>query len=218
MKPEPDDICPRPDYLPPQPTQPAVPPLYAASVYRCETPEQASRLLGGDLPGYVYSRELHGAERAAICGSGMSALAAVLLSQASQGDHLVVSHQLYGRSIQLLTSEAARFGVSSTLVDTCDLGAVSAAMRKNTKLVVVETITNPLLRVSDLAGLAALAHTGGARLLVDNTFASPAVCRPLEFGADLVLESLTKIMNGHSDVLLGLLCGREACWQRVPLA
>src|SRR6185312_9651746 len=201
MKPEPDDICPRPDYLPPQPTQPAVPPLYAASVYRCETPEQASRLLGGDLPGYVYSRdghpnadllaekcrELHGAERAAICGSGMSALAAVLLSQASQGDHLVVSHQLYGRSIQLLTSEAARFGVSSTLVDTCDLGAVSAAMRKNTKLVVVETITNPLLRVSDLAGLAALAHTGGARLLVDNTFASPAVCRPLEFGADLVL-------------------------------
>jgi cystathionine beta-lyase/cystathionine gamma-synthase len=147
----------------------------------------------------------------------MSALAAAVLSQASQGDHLVVSHQLYGRSIQLLTSEAARFGVSSTLVDTCDLGAVSAALRNNTKLIVVETITNPLLRVSDLAGLAAVAQTGGARLLVDNTFASPAICRPLEFGADLVLESLTKIMNGHSDVLLGLLCGREACWQRVPL-
>lgn len=231
MNQKPDDICPRPDYLPLQATQPAVPPLYTASVYRCETPEQASRLLAGELPGYIYSRdghpngdllaekcrELHGAERAAICGSGMSALAVAVLSQAGQGDHLVVSHQLYGRSIQLLTSEAARLGISSALVDTCDLDAVAAAFTDDTKLIVVETITNPLLRVSDLTGLAALAHARGARLLVDNTFASPAICRPLEFGADLVLESLTKIMNGHSDVLLGLLGGREACWQRVPL-
>ena len=232
MTQKPDDICPRPDYLPPQPTEPAVPPLYAASVYRCTTPEQASQLLSGALHGYVYSRdghpnadllaekcrELHGAECAAICGSGMSALAVTLLSQAAQGDHVVVSSQLYGRSIQLLTSEAARLGIASTLVDTCDLGATAAAIQSNTKLIVVETITNPLLRVSDLAALAALAKQHDVRLLVDNTFASPVICRPLDYGADMALESLTKIMSGHSDVLLGLLCGREACWQRVPLA
>ena len=228
---KPDDICPRPDVLSPQLTEPAVPPLYTASVYRCTTPEQASQLLSGELHGYVYSRdghpnadllaekcrELHGAERAAICGSGMSALAVALLSQAAQGDHVIVGSQLYGRSIQLLTSEALRLGISSTLVDTCDLDATAAAIQNNTKLIVVETITNPLLRVPDLAALAALAKRRGVRLLVDNTFASPAICRPLDYGADLVLESLTKIMGGHSDVLLGLLCGREACWQRVPL-
>ena len=231
MKPKPDDICPRPDVLPPLPTQPAATPLYTASVYRCETPDQAARLLAGELPGYIYSRdghpnadllaekcrELHGAEKAAICGSGMGALAAALLSQAAQGDHVVVSNQLYGRSTQLLVAEVARVGITSTLVDSCDLPAVQAALRGETKSIVVETISNPLLRVADLAQLAELASSHGARLLVDNTFASPAICRPLEFGADLVLESLTKIMSGHSDVLLGLLCGREACWQRVPL-
>jgi cystathionine beta-lyase/cystathionine gamma-synthase len=231
MKPKPDDICPRPDVLPPLPTQPAATPLYTASVYRCETPDQAARLLAGELPGYIYSRdghpnadllaekcrELHGAEKAAICGSGMGALAAALLSQAAQGDHVVVSNQLYGRSTQLLVAEAARVGITSTVVDSCDVSAVRAALRGETKLIVVETISNPLLRVADLAKLAELASSCGARLLVDNTFASPAICRPLEFGADLVLESLTKIMSGHSDVLLGLLCGREACWQRVPL-
>ena len=83
-------------------------------------------------------------------------------------------------------------------------------------LLVVETITNPLLRVADLTRLAEIAHAAGARLVVDNTFASPALCQPLALGADLVVESLTKIMNGHSDVLLGLLCGREAAWARVP--
>ena len=231
MKPKPDDVCPRPEYLPSQPTQPAAAPLYTASVYRCDSPDQASKLLAGELPGYVYSRdghpnadllaekcrELHGADQAAICGSGMAALAAAVLSQAAQGDHLLVSNQLYGRSTQLLSAEAARLGIDSTLVDACDLEAVAAALRPNTRLLVVETIANPLLRVADLAALAALTAKRGALLLVDNTFASPAVCRPLEFGADLVLESLTKIMSGHSDVLLGLLCGRQRCWQRVPL-
>ena len=88
-------------------------------------------------------------------------------------------------------------------------------MQKNTKLVVVETISNPTLRVADIKGLAEIAHRAGAKLLVDNTFASPVICRPLELGADLVLESLTKIMNGHSDALLGLLCGGKAVWGRV---
>ena len=228
---KPDDICPRLDFLPAQPTRPASPPIFAASVYRCDSPEHAEKLLAGEMPGYVYSRdghpnaellaekcrELHGAARAAVCGSGMSALAVAALAQLATGDHLLVSDQLYGRSSQLLTSELGRLGITGTLVDTCDLTATKAAFTPSTRLVVVETITNPLLRVSHLAALAELSHTKGARLLVDNTFASPVLCRPMELGADLVVESLTKIMSGHSDVLLGLLCGRDDCWSRVPL-
>ncbi len=226
----PDDLCPRPVRLPPQPTQPHVPPIYLSSVYECHDPEQADALLAGTLPGYVYGRnghpnadlladkcqQLHGAERAAIASSGMAALALAVITQLEQGDHVVVSNQLYGRSLSLLTSEIARFGVASTLVDTCDLAATAAAFTSKTRLLVVETITNPLLRVSDIEVLAQVAHRKGAQLLVDNTFAGPAIFRPIELGADLVLESLTKSMNGHSDVVLGLLCGSAAAWDRVP--
>lgn len=227
----PEDVCPRHDVLPPQPAPPASPPIYTASVYRCESPQQAASLLAGAEQGYVYSRDghpnadllaekcrvLHGAERAAVCASGMSALAVAALANLAQGDHLVVGNQLYGRSLQLLTAELGRLGISSTVVDSCDLHAACAAMKPATRLIVVETITNPLLRVPDLSGLADLAHSRGARLLVDNTFASPAICRPIDYGADLVVESLTKIMSGHSDVLLGLICGSNDGWDRVPL-
>src|SRR5262249_7734714 len=144
------------------------------------------------------------------------AMALALVSQCQTGEHLVLSNRLYGKSAVLLASEAARLGIRSTVVDTCDLSATTAAISPATKLIVVETISNPTLRVADIAKLANLAHRGGARLLVDNTFASPAICRPLELGADLVMESLTKIMNGHSDALLGMLCGRKEAWERVP--
>jgi cystathionine beta-lyase/cystathionine gamma-synthase len=147
----------------------------------------------------------------------MAALAAATLALLQQGDDVVVSDKLYGRTAQLLTGETARLGVTSSVVDTCDLAATGRAIGASTRLVVVETITNPLVRVSDLEKLSALCRERGARLLVDNTFASPALCRPLDWGADLVVESLTKIMSGHSDVLLGVLCGRDADWSRVPL-
>jgi cystathionine beta-lyase/cystathionine gamma-synthase len=227
----PEDICPRPAWLPPMPTQPLAPPLYTSAVYRCQDPGQASRLLSGEEPGYVYSRdghpnadlladkcrELHGASQAVICASGMAALSTAVLAVLHSGDHVVVSSHLYGRSRQLLSSEISRLGMKSTIVDTCDLAATRAAITPDTKLVVVETITNPLVRVSDLAALAALCHANGAELLVDNTFAGPTICRPLEFGADFVVESLTKIMNGHSDVLLGMLCGGPERWDRIAL-
>jgi cystathionine beta-lyase/cystathionine gamma-synthase len=226
----PDDICPQPGRLPPPPTEPLAAPIWLSSVYRCHDPQQAEALLAGTLPGHVYSREghpnaqllaekccaLHGAPRGAVVASGMAALATVLLAQGQQGDHLVVSEQLYGRSHALWVDEAARLGIASTVVDTTNLKATAAAFTDRTKLLLVETITNPLLRVSDLSGLAEIAHARGAKLVVDNTFASPALCRPLELGADLVVESLTKILNGHSDVLLGFLCGGEEAWQRVP--
>ncbi|HEY2147896.1 MAG TPA: aminotransferase class I/II-fold pyridoxal phosphate-dependent enzyme [Pirellulales bacterium] len=230
MASRPDDICPAPAAVSKQPTEPLVAPIFASSVYICGDPLQAEAMLAGKIPGHVYRRDghpnaeilaekcrqLHGAPRAAITASGMAATALALVSQCRQGDHVVLSNQMYGRSLLLLSDEAERLGIAATVVDTCDLGGTTAAFRPNTKLLVVETITNPLLRVSDIRSLAEIAHRRGALLLVDNTFASPVLCRPLEFGADLVLESLTKIMNGHSDVMLGALCGREENWQRVP--
>jgi cystathionine beta-lyase/cystathionine gamma-synthase len=227
---KPDDLCPRPEVPPPSSTRPLVPPLHLTAVYQCDDPEQAAAILSGDAAGFVYRRDghpnadllaekcrlLHGAERAIVCGSGMSALSAAVLALLEKGDQVVASNRLYGQSLNLLTNELPRLGMECTTVDTCDLRATAAAVTPRTKLIVVETITNPLLRVSDIAALADIAKGRHARLLVDNTLAGPTVCRPLEHGADLVLESLTKIMNGHSDVILGVLCGPEQAWQRVP--
>lgn len=225
-----DDICPRHTPAPQQSTAPLATPITLASVWQCSDPDQAGRLMAGELPGYVYNRdghpnadavaekcrELHQADHAAVVASGMGAMALALVSQCRHGDHLVLSNRLYGKSFALLRDEAQRLGIDSSIVDTCDIKATESAITSSTKLLVVETITNPTLRVSDLAALAEVAHRHGAKLLVDNTFASPALCRPLALGADLVLESLTKIMNGHSDALLGLLCGNAAAWERVP--
>lgn len=226
----PDDICPRPDEVPPQRTRPFAAPIFPASVYRCESPDQAQQLLEGALPGHVYQRDghpnaemlaekcrqLHRAQRAAITSSGMAAMALAVLSQLECGDHLVVSRRLYGRSLALLAQETARLGVGCTAVDTCDLQATASQITAKTKMLVVETIANPTLRVADIAALADVAERRRVALLVDNTFATPVLCRPLECGAGLVLESISKMMNGHSDVMLGLLCGHEPLWDRVP--
>ncbi|MDP6466774.1 MAG: aminotransferase class I/II-fold pyridoxal phosphate-dependent enzyme [Pirellulaceae bacterium] len=230
QRPKPDDVCPRTEQPVVQTTQPMAPAMYPTSVWQCNDTNQAEQILAGQIEGYVYQRVrhpnadalaekvalLHRAEEVTITSSGMAAMSLALLSQLQAGDHVIASSQIYGPSLQLLTQEAARLGVSSTTVDTCDHSKVAAAMRPATKLVVVETIANPRLQVADLAGLADLAHGGGAKLLVDNTFATPILCQPLEYGADFVLESASKMMNGHSDVMLGLLCGRTADWQRVP--
>ena len=226
----PDDLCPRPQSVPPFSTQPHSPPIYLTSVWACDSPQQADDILGGRAAGHVYQRdthpnadllaakcgELHGAERAVITSSGMSALSAALLTQLQPGEHLVIGSRSYGKSLALFVGEGGRLGIQSTVVDAGDLQMVAAAITPRTRLLVVETIANPLLEVADIAALAKIAHQAGARLLVDNTFASPLVCRPLDLGADLVMESLTKSLNGHSDVVLGLLCGRAEDWKDVP--
>jgi cystathionine beta-lyase/cystathionine gamma-synthase len=227
---DPDDVCPQPRRLTPQSTEPHTPPIYLSSVYECRDPDQADALLSGRDSGYVYRRDgqpnadllaeacsqLHATERAAITSSGMAALALAVLARLQPGDHTIVSNQLYGRTQSLLVDEAGRWGIASTLVDACDLHAVDRAITSRTRLLVVETISNPLLRVADLAALASLAHSHQAELLVDNTLAGPVVCRPASLGADWVMESITKTMNGHSDVILGVLCGSAERWQRVP--
>ncbi len=188
--------------------------------------------LSGHLEGYVYQRDghpnadslsakcrqLHEADHAVVTSSGMSAIALAIVSQLAGGDHVLLSHRLYGRTSTLLQTELVRFGVTSSIVDMGEFASVQQQAPANTKMLIVETISNPDLRVVDLGELSHVARRIGALLLVDNTFASPIVCRPLALGADLVVESLTKMMNGHGDVTMGLLCARGDVWDRVPAA
>jgi cystathionine beta-lyase/cystathionine gamma-synthase len=229
MLPTPDDQCPRPLRLPVMPTRPHALPIFPSSVWECESPQQAEALLSGNQAGYVYQRDghpnaallaeklqlLHRAERGIVTGSGMAALAAVLLAVLRTGDHVLLGEGLYGKTRSLFEQEAARLGITCTTVDATDPQRVAAAIQPQTRLIVVETISNPLLAVADVAALAALAQQRRVLLLVDNTFASPLLCRPLELGADLVMESLTKVLNGHSDVVLGFVGGRAAAFERL---
>jgi cystathionine beta-lyase/cystathionine gamma-synthase len=198
-----------------------VPGIFPASVYRCGDPEQAEMVLSGQQHGFAYQRDghpnaemlaekcrlLHEAEWAVMCSTGMAAISVATLSLLQAGQHVVLSDQLYGRTTQLLGTQWTRLGVHMTQVNALDPDAVRAALRPNTQLMIVETLTNPLLRVAPLDRLAEIVQAAGVLLLVDNTFATPVVCQPLRHGADLVVESLSKMMNGHSDVMLGLLCG-----------
>ncbi len=204
-------------------------PIWSSVTWPCASPAQADAILGGLESGYAYQRDghpnadilaekcrlLHGADHAVVTSSGMSAMALAMLTLLRPGDHVLLSSRLYGKTVSLFTGQGAAWGIVAETVDMSDLEQVAGRIRNNTRMLVCETISNPTLRVIDLAALASVTHSGGARLLVDNTFASPIVCRPLEWGADLVVESMTKIMNGHCDVVMGLLCGRGVAWQAV---
>ena len=138
------------------------------------------------------------------------AIATALLATLKSGDHVLLSNRLYGKTTYLVSTELARLGVEHTAVDMRDGSVVKAALRPNTKLLLAETIANPRLELVDVAQLAEIAHAANAVLLADNTFATPYLCKPASLGADYVMESLTKMMNGQSDVLLGWLgCGEQ---------
>jgi cystathionine beta-lyase/cystathionine gamma-synthase len=210
-------------------SSPLVPPLYQSSVYTLPDLDVLDRIMTGEAPGFIYQRDGHpnarllasqlaaveGATWAVVCGSGMGAITAALLATARQGDHLVASNRLYGKTTVLLDQELASYGVQTTFVDVSDLDQVRAALEKPSKLLLVETISNPLVRVCDLEALAELAHDHDCLLALDNTFATPVICRPIDFGADIVVESLTKMIGGHSDVTLGLICGTGELFPQV---
>ena len=205
-------------------SEPLVPPLYQSSVYTLPDLDALDRIYNAEETGYIYARDAHpnarhlaaklaaieGAAWGVVCGSGMAAISALVLALVQGGDRIVASHRLYGRTTQLFMEELTRFGVRTELVDCHDLAAVQRALQTPARLLFVETMSNPLLRVPDLERLAKLAHERGCRFVVDNTFATPALVRPLDLGADLVMESLTKMIGGHSDVTLGVACGKEA--------
>jgi cystathionine beta-lyase/cystathionine gamma-synthase len=147
---------------------------------------------------------LEGGRHGVAFASGLAAIEAVLKCL-SAGDHVVSEENTYGGTTRMFTRVLARLGIDFTFVDSRDADRVAAAMRSQTKLVHVETPTNPMMRLCDLAAVAEIAHAGGARLMVDNTFSSPFNQRPLEFGADIVVHSTTKYINGHSDIIGGAL-------------
>jgi cystathionine beta-lyase/cystathionine gamma-synthase len=204
------------------PSTPLVAPLYQSSVYTLPDLDALDRIMNAEEPGFIYARDAHpnarrlaealaaleGAEWSAICGSGMAAISAVILATHQKGDRIVASNRLYGRTTQLLGQELPRFGVTNEFVDCGDLGRVEAALKTGARMLFAETMSNPLLRLIDIAELAKLAKRHGAMLLVDNTFATPVLTRPLDLGADVVMESLTKMIGGHSDVTLGMIGGK----------
>ena len=153
---------------------------------------------------------LEGAEAAVSFGSGMAAATGLMLHKLSAGDHLLIADTCYVGVAEFVRKKLPALGIDVTLVDTSDLNAVVAGMTPRTKLVWIETPTNPTLRLSDIAAIAEIAHAGGAMLAVDSTFATPVGTRPLRFGADFVMHSLTKYLCGHGDAMGGIIAGRQA--------
>jgi cystathionine beta-lyase/cystathionine gamma-synthase len=205
-------------------TAPLVTPIYQSSVYTIPDLDALDAIMNDGEAGFIYARDAHpnaqrlgqllaDAEHCAwgvVTGSGMAAISAIVLSTVQQGQRILASNRLYGRTVQLFTEEMSRFGATTDYVDCNDLSAVEAALAKKPRLLFVETMSNPLVRVVDIAALAKLAHAQGALLVVDNTFATPVLTKPMELGADFVMESLTKMIAGHSDVTLGFVGGNDA--------
>jgi cystathionine beta-lyase/cystathionine gamma-synthase len=202
---------------------PLVPPLYQSSVYTLPDLDALDRIMNAEEPGFIYARDAHpnarhlgellaqleGAAWGVVCGSGMAAISAILLATIEQNQRIVASKWLYGRTLHLLQRELERFGVATHFVDACNLDEVRDALAEETQVLFVETMSNPLLRLVDVAGLAKLARERDCLLIVDNTFATPVLTKPLDLGADVVMESLTKMIAGHSDVTLGVVCGQD---------
>lgn len=177
----------------------------------------------GTAEGYIYAREGHpnadllarridaleGGEGGLITGSGMAAVGAALMGLLSAGDHVIGGDQLYGRSLRLMQQDLPRFGVETSLVDAGTAATVEAAIQPNTRMILIEVVSNPTLRIADLEGIAALAKAHGIILAVDNTFATPRAIRPFDWGADLVIHSVTKLLAGHADVTLGYVSTRN---------
>ena len=198
-------------------------PIYQTSTFLFDSAEQADAVFSGKEPGYRYVRSppntpthavfiekmksLEGGEAGLSFSSGMAAETAVVLSQLKSGDHLISSSVLYGGTYGLFSSLLPKFGIDVSFVDTTNLEEVKAALRPNTKMLFLESPANPTMSVCDIRELSRIARDAGAISVMDNTFASPYFQRPLELGADLVVESCTKYIGGHSDLLGGVAVG-----------
>jgi len=197
--------------------------LFLTQGYLYDTMEQAEARFKGDEPGFIYSRFanptvtmferrmalLEGAEAARATASGMAAVTASLMGQLKAGDHVVAARALFGSCLYVVEELLPRFGVASTLVEGTDLDAWRAAMRPNTKTAFLESPTNPTLEVIDIAGVAEITHAHGATLVVDNVFATPLLQHPLKLGADCVVYSATKHIDGQGRVLGGVILASE---------
>jgi methionine-gamma-lyase len=204
--------------------QPVAPPIYQTATYAFDDPEVlAETIRRGKDAGFVYTRwhnptralleeivaDLEGAERAVSFASGMAAISTVLATLAGSGDHVVTSPSLYGGTHSVMTDILPRWGIEVTMAPSARAEDLVAALRPGTAACYVETIGNPTLAVPDLEAVAGACRRNGTPLVVDNTFASPYLCTPLRFGADVVVHSTTKYIGGHADVTGGVAAGRE---------
>ena len=203
--------------------------LYLTSSFVFANAAQAAARFSGNEPGNVYSRftnptvatmqdrlaALEGAEGCIATATGMAAILATVMALLKAGDHIVASRSIFGATQQMFGNILPRFGVDTSFVDDGAVGAFRAALRPNTRLIFIETPSNPLTEVFDVAALAQLAHGAGALLAVDNCFCTPALQRPLLLGADLVIHSATKYLDGQGRVLGGAVCGAQPLMEEV---
>jgi len=207
----------------PDPTGAVNVPIYQSSTFAFRNAEHGAALFAGAEDGFIYSRignptiraleenvaELEHGCAGIATSSGMAAVNTLYMALLASGDHVVSTASVYGASRVLLEMYYGRFGISSAYVDTTDLTEVRRALRAGTRLVYIETPSNPSMQVSDIEVIADLAHSQGALVAVDNTFASPYLQKPLDLGADIALHSVTKFLNGHADVVGGILVSKN---------
>ena len=205
--------------------------LFLTSSFMYDSAAESAAVFAKQQPGYTYSRtnnptvsayqtriaNLESAEAGIATATGMAAIQAALLTFLNAGDHLVSSRSLFGTTAGFIGGHVTRFGIDVSFVPQTDLDAWRAAIRPNTKMLFLETPSNPLGEVADLEALAALAHEHGALLVVDNCFCSPVVQQPLRFGADLSVQSATKAIDGHGRTLGGIVCGRSELINQIAL-
>lgn len=207
-------------------------PIYQTSTFVFDSAAQGGSRFALQEDGYIYSRLgnptcavaeekialLEGTEACVSAGSGMGAISSALWTLLEQGGHLVASETLYGCTFALMNHGLTRYGVDVTFVDMTDLDAVQKALRPDTKAVYLETPANPTLKIMDIESISAMAHQiEGCQVVVDNTFCTPYIQRPVELGADIVVHSATKYLNGHGDVIAGFVCGRKDYIDQVRL-
>ncbi len=205
--------------------QPTSTPIYASSTYTYDSMEEIDKVFAGETPDYIYTRyanptvvafeevmrTIEGGATACAYASGMAALHAALFAcELSPGSVVLASQDLYGATTNLLLNIFGSFGVKTTFADFSNLEDVqSKSSEAKPNVLVAETISNPLLKVCDIDAIAKIAHNAGARLIVDNTFASPYLCQPLQHGADMVVHSATKFLGGHADAMAGVVISRD---------
>ncbi len=197
------------------------PPLHLTSTYAFETAEQGGEIFAGERAGHVYSRisnptvdllerriaNLESGEAALATASGMGAITALFWTWLQPGDEIITDLTLYGCTFSLFAHGFARFGITITHVDLTDPANLARALNPRSRFVYFETPANPNMRLVDIEACAALAHAAGARVIVDNTYATPVLTRPLELGADFTVHSATKYLGGHGDLLAGVIVG-----------
>lgn len=205
-------------------------PIFQSSTFAFPSAEEGAARFSGESPGFIYTRlsnptvnalednvaSLEEGFGGMATATGMAAISTVFMTYLHQGAHVVSTDSVYGSTRVLLEMELPRFGVQATFVDTSDPEKIRKALRPETRMVFIETPTNPTMILTDIEAAAQIAHQAGAILVVDNTFASPYLQRPLQHGADLVVHSLTKFINGHSDVVGGMIvAGDEENFKKI---